>query len=394
MRIIVAHTIYQQRGGEETVFESEVDLLRKNGHEVFTYVRRNDELTSIPAPIAAAETIWSREAARAIADLVKTTQAELVHFHNTFLRISPSAYYAAKERGAAVVQTLHNYRLLCPVATFVRDGKRCEDCVGKTPPWPSIIHACWRGSRVQTAIVASMLTTHRLLGTWTKKVDRFITLSEFSRQKFIQGGMQPEKIAVKPNFVSRTSREPTKPGNYALFAGRLSVEKGILQLLEAWKHIGTIPLKIVGDGPLRDNVIREITRFQQAEWLGYQVNKQVFQFMANAYLLVFPTIRPEGLGLSGLEALSVGLPVIAPRLGVMEVMIQDGVTGLLFEPNNPKDLAAKVKWAFDHPAEMQKMRKACLLAYEERWSPEKNYETLIKIYEQALLQAGQVHSHR
>ncbi len=216
-------------------------------------------------------------------------------------------------------------------------------------------------------------------------VDQYITISEFSRQKFIKGGLPAEKISVKPNFVAPTVLPANHLGDYVLYAGRLSVEKGVMPLLEAWEHIDSVPLKIAGDGPLREQVLSAAARKpEQIEWVGQQTNQQVQHLMTQALLVVFPSLQPEGLGLAGLEALAVGVPVVAQRLGIMGEMIEDGKTGLLFEPNNAKDLARKIQWAFEHRLEMEKMRKACLATYEERWSPKRNYETLMAIYKKAL----------
>ena len=392
MRIIVAHNTYQQAGGEDTSFNSEVDLLRQHGHEVFTYLRHNSELEQIPALNAAIETVWSRESVKAIGDLIDSTQAELVHFHNTLTRISPAAYYAAKAKGAAVVQTLHNYRLLCPVATFSRIGKQpCEDCLGKTPPWPSIFHACWRSSRPQTAVVASMLTVHRLLGTWSNKVDRYIALTEFARQKFIEGGLPGKKISVKPNFVSE-NKKARSAKNFALYVGRLASEKGIQTLLAAWKQIQNLPLKIAGDVPQQALVTDSAKRSANIEWLGRLSADEVQGMMANASFLIFPSILYEGMPMTIIEAFAAGLPVIASRRGVMQEMITDGETGLLFESNTPLDLAEKVNWAHQHKREMEQMREACLSVYAQKWTPEKNYKLLIDIYQKALYESRQSHN--
>ena len=383
MRIIVAHNVYQLAGGEDIVFASEVDLLRKNGHDVFTYVRDNAELANMPPITAALETVWSGRAVKEIGEIIDATRAELVHFHNTLTRISPSAYYAAKAKGAAVVQTLHNYRLLCPAATFSREGKRpCEDCLGKTLPWPSVLHACWRSSRAQTAVLASMLAMHRALGTWTKQVDLYIALSEFARRQFIEGGIPAEKITVKPNFV-RKGYKSASLGSYAVYVGRLAVDKGIEFMLNAWEKTTGVSLKIAGDGPLRDLVKNAALNSSQIEWLGQLTQDKVRGLMAKAYCLIFPSIWYEGMPMTILEAFACGLPVIAPRLGVMQEMIADGESGLLYEPGNQEDLAAKVAWAFVHRREMEKMQRECLSVFTERWTPEKNYEMLMEIYEQA-----------
>ena len=231
MRILQIHTHYQQPGGEDTVFEAERALLERYGHEVITFVEDNARLNVINPFKAAVDTVWSREAQRNIRKLIEQSRPDVVHFHNTFLRISPAAYYVVKEMGLPVVQTLHNYRLICPGSLLMRDGRVCEDCLGRMIPWRGVIHSCWRNSRSGTAIVAMMLVVHRLLKTWIKQVDVYIALTKFARQKFIEGGLPGEKIVVKPNFVYPDPGEGEHKGNFALFVGRLSVEKGGRTLL-------------------------------------------------------------------------------------------------------------------------------------------------------------------
>jgi glycosyltransferase involved in cell wall biosynthesis len=241
MRILLIHNRYRQPGGEDAVFEAEKALLESHGHEVITFVEDNARLEGVNPLKVAVNAIWSREAQRNIRKLIEQTRPDVVHFHNTFLRISPAAYYTVKDLGLPVVQTLHNYRLICPGALLMRDGKVCEDCLRKIVPWPGVVHGCWRNSRSGTMVVAAMLTFHNVLRTWENQVDVYIALTEFARKKFVQGGLPEEKIVVKPNFVHPDPGDGEHKGNFALFVGRLSAEKGIRTMLSAWRVLKSVP---------------------------------------------------------------------------------------------------------------------------------------------------------
>jgi len=381
--VLIVHNFYQQPGGEDAVFRAEADLLRSRGHEAVAFVEDNARLNGVNPLKAAVDAVWSREAKRHIRRLIKENKPDVAHFHNTFLRISPAAYYACREAGVPVVQTLPNYRLVCPGALLMRDGRVCEDCLGQAVPWPGVVHGCWRGSRMQTAVVAGMLTFHRLLKTWQEQVDVYIALTEFARRKFIEGGLPAKKIVVKPNFVHPDPGEREAPGRYALFVGRLSPEKGLGTLLKAWRSLKGIPLKVVGDGPLREQVQGVATGDGSVKVLGRRSNEEVIALMKGAHCLVFPSECYENFPMSVAEAFACGVPVIASRLGAMAEIVEDGRTGLLFEPGNAEDLAEKVAWAWAHPREMAEMGREARREYEQKYTAEKNYEMLMAIYERA-----------
>lgn len=392
MRILLVHNSYQQRGGEDEVFARERDLLQSTGHGVVKYIRGNHEIREYGMWNRAGlslRTVWAWDSVIEIRDLLKRERPEVAHFHNTLPLISPAAYYACAEAGVPVVQTLHNYRLLCPAATFLRKGKICESCLGRSFPWPGVVHGCYRGSRPATAAVAAMLATHRAIGTWREKVDVYIALSEFARRKFIEGGLPAEKIVVKPNFVACDFAPKTESGNYALFVGRLSVEKGPQLLSTAWRNMRErIPLRIVGGGPLLESLSREIkdSSLQEIELAGQRTPEEVRSLMLGARFLVFPSECFETFGMAIAEAFACGLPVITARLGSMAEIVQDGVTGLHFEAGNAADLAAKVEWAWNHPRELARVGRAARAEYEAKYTAERNYSRLMDIYRQALEQ--------
>ena len=255
MKVLLVHNSYQQPGGEDRVFALEADMLRAHGHEVFVYQAHNDDVKDRNPLSLFADTIWNRKAYYKIRDLIRRERPQILHAHNTFPLISPAVFHAAELERVPVVQTLHNFRLLCPSATFFRAGRVCEDCVKTVIPWPRRAARLLSRQRAASTATAAMLTIHRVLQTWEKKIALYISLSDFARSKFIEGGLPAEKVVIKPNFIHPDPGLGRGDGGYALFLGRLTPEKGISTLLEAWSRLGkTFPLEIAGDGPLAPQV--------------------------------------------------------------------------------------------------------------------------------------------
>ncbi|MFZ5576454.1 MAG: glycosyltransferase family 4 protein [Pseudomonadota bacterium] len=382
-RVLVVHNAYQHRGGEDTVVEAEIALLRIHGHEVETYFRSNDDVRGMSAPALARQTVWSSRTVSELEALLQRFRPSVIHVHNTFPLVSPSLYWAAARAGIPVVQTLHNFRLLCLNALFLREGKVCEDCMGRLP-WRGVARACYRGSRAASAALASMLTLHRVLGTYQSKVARYIALNEFCRAKFIEGGLPAGRVVVKPNFVDFPAPEPG-PRAGLLFVGRLSAEKGIATLAAAMATLTGASLRVAGDGPeatLLDGVPGVLR-------LGSLPGDAVRAEMARATALVVPSIWYENFPRTIVEAFACGLPVIASRLGALADIVTDGETGLLFEPGDPRDLAAKLAWAQANPERMAEMGRRARAQYEAEFSVEVNYRRLIAIYAEAVAEAGQ-----
>jgi glycosyltransferase involved in cell wall biosynthesis len=388
LRVLLVHNHYQQPGGEDRVFAAEGRLLETQGHRVSRYTVHNDQVKDL-APLALAKaTVWNKTTWQELHTLIQGIRPEIVHLHNTFPLISPAAYYACQAANVPVVQTLHNYRLICPNALFLREGRVCEDCMGKTPPWPGILHACYRSSRAQTAVTVGMLTYHRWRKTWQEHVQVYLALTEFSRQKFIEGGLPPDRIVVKPNFVDPDpgEQEDDEAGMYALFVGRLSVEKGVDTLLKAWQRVGEIPLKIIGDGPLLDRaagIARQENR-SSIEFLGRLDHSEALACTKRARFLILPSVCYENLPTAILEAFACGVPAVVSRTGAMAEIVSDGRTGLHFEAGDPEDLAAKVEWAWTHPLVTMEMGKEARLEYESKYTAEQNYHQLMAIYQAAV----------
>jgi glycosyltransferase involved in cell wall biosynthesis len=385
MNILTVHNYYQHQGGEEQVFQSESELLEENGHQVWRYTLTNDRIGEMSSLSLLGKTLWNHQVYGELRSLIRKEQIQIAHFHNTFPLISPSAYYACKAEGIPVIQTCHNYRLLCANGMFLREGKVCEDCLGKLIPVPSIQHKCYRNSQTASAGVAAMLTTHRLAKTWNRQVDKYIALTEFARQKLIQGGISPQKIVVKPNFVNPDPGFGDGSGGYALFVGRLSQEKGIDLLLSAWEQIGnTFPLKIVGDGPLADRVEAAANSSLGIDWVGRKSMEEVYTLMKDAAFLVFPSRWYEGFPRTIIESFAVGTPVIAANLGSMSTLITPQQTGLHFQAGNVEDLVAKVMWAGNNLEYMTQLRQKTRAEFLAKYTTEDNYRTLLEIYLQSV----------
>jgi glycosyltransferase involved in cell wall biosynthesis len=383
MKLLLLHNYYQQPGGEDVVFEGEGKLLEEHGHIVLRYTVHNETVRLVPQLTLARNTIWNPVVYREVQGLLSRERPDIMHVHNTFPVLSPAVYYAARAAAVPVVQTLHNYRLLCPAATFYRAGQVCEDCLHARAPTASIQHRCYRGSRPASAAVAAMLTVHRALGTWTGAVDLFIALSDFARDKLTEGGLPATKIIVKPNFTADPGI-PAARGEYALFVGRLADEKGIHTLLKAWETLGAVlPLKVIGDGPRAEAV--EIASRTRAglEWLGRQTSADVVAAMAGARFLVFPSVWYEAFPLTIIEAYAVGVPVIASALGTMTSLVKHRHTGLHFRPGDAADLIDQVRWAMSHPDAMAAMGRQARREYEAHYTPERNHELLMGAYELA-----------
>jgi glycosyltransferase involved in cell wall biosynthesis len=390
MKILLVHNSYQQSGGEDAVVAAEAQLLQAHGHDIVSYFRFNDELrggSRLGKVSAGVNTIWSSGSYSEIRDLLAHKKPQIAHFHNTFPLISPAAYFACQDAGIPVVQTLHNYRLLCPGATLFRNGKVCEDCLGRRIAWPAVLNSCYRDSAAATAATAAMLAVHHVLQTWQEKVDIYIALSDFSRNKFVQGGFPAERMVVKRNAVSSDPAPKDGQGHYALYVGRLTEEKGAHFLTSAWNSLDAeVPLMIAGDGPMRRVVDTEISQRQlkNVEVLGRLAPAEIIVWMRDARFLIFPSLWFEGFPMTIAEAFACGLPVIVSRLGAMAEIVEDHRTGLHFTPGDAEDLAAKVQWAWTHPAEMMEMGRAARAEYEAKYNAEENYRQLMSIYERAL----------
>lgn len=385
MKALLVHNYYQQPGGEDRVFAAEAALLEARGHPVIRYTRRNDRLKGTPSLILAGVTLWNGAVYREARALIRRERPGVVHCHNIFPLISPSIYDAARAEGVPVVQTLHNYRLLCPNAIFFRAGRVCEDCQSRLFCWPAVVHACYRKSRTASGVVALMLAAHRLRRTWRDGVDVYIACSQFVREKVTRRLLPADKVAFKPNFLHAVPRPAGGPRDYALFVGRLSPEKGVETLLAAWKRMeGKAPLKIAGDGPLAPRVMEAAGQVGGVEWLGRRTAGEIEALMRGAAFLLFPSEWYENSPVVICEAFAAGTPVVASEIGAVAELVEAGRTGLHFRPGDADDLAAKAAWAWAHPERMQEMGLEARREYERKYTAEQSYRALMAIYEKAM----------
>ena len=383
MRILQVHNYYRQRGGEDQSAEQDYELLSKNGYDVKAYTRCNQEIRENNLILKTGlffTPTWSCKTYKEITQILKSYKPDIVHVQNSFPLVSPSIYYACHANNVPVVQTLHNYRMFCANGLFLRNGTVCELCLNKSL-LNAIRYRCYRNSMIQTISVVLMLVLHRLLKTWQNKIDGYIALSDFSRNKYIEGCIPENKLHLHHNFQYGNPMVDEKRENYVVFVGRLSVEKGVTTLLEAFSFVKDIHLKIIGEGPLSSWISEFIKnkRMLNVELLGYKLHTEVMMYIKKARLLVIPSLFYETFGRTIIEAYSVGVPVIASRLGAMAELVQDSKTGYLFTPGNPTDLVDKIHLALDN----NKWKDLSITArkvFEEKYNENFALTSLINIY--------------
>lgn len=386
MKILACHNYYQSRGGEDISFDVDVEMLRSYGHEVETFTRHNDDLQQQSRWRTARHAFWNHEAEAEVRRLIARERPDVLHCNNLFPQISPSIYRPANEAGIPVVQAIRNYRLFCPAGTLYRDGRVCTDCVGKSFAYPAVLHGCYRDSRPGSAVLAGMNAYHRYQGTWTERVDAFFTPSETARTACADAHFPTERMHVRTNFVYPDLGPGEGRGRYAIFAGRLSREKGTDTLTEAWlDHDVKMPLKIVGGGDAQ-RLTRIAEQDARIEVLGWQPVEKVLELIGEAACLIFTSRWYETFGRSIAEAFSRGTPVVASDLGAMRELIRHEQTGYLFPPGDAAGLARQVERVaaeLDDQASREAMRKRCREEYLSRFTRLRSYQQLLTVYEAA-----------
>jgi glycosyltransferase involved in cell wall biosynthesis len=378
LRILILHSRYRSgsASGENRVVEDEARLLTEAGHHVEVFAPGLGRPSGLDLFSAGLGTIWSRRAVDHVTTLVSRSRPDIVHCHNLFPALSPAVIRAIHGVGP-VVMTLHNYRFQCLPATFFRDGRVCEDCLGRTP-WPGVLHRCYQSSFAASAALASSLVLHKGVGTF-RKISLYIAISEFVRRKHIEGGLSPDRIIVKPHFAWRVKRREG-PGTYFLFLGRLSAEKGVDTLLHAWKQTQA-KLLVVGDGPERGR-LRALAP-AGVEFRGTVEPDEVSALLRHARALVVPSRWYEGAGRVVLEAYAAGVPVLASRIGALPEVVEDGVTGLLLPPADRDSWALAAERILDD-SESERMGEAAWRSWQVRFSPEKGLHDIENSYQSVL----------
>lgn len=385
MKVLLCHNYYRSSApsGEDSVFRNERDMLQRNETDTFLFERYNDDInesTLIRKVKLAIKSAWSTETYNDLTTLIKKTRPDIAHFHNTFPLISPSAYAACHDAGIPVVQTLHNFRFICPGAQLQRNGHICEECIDHSL-LPALLHRCYRKSFSATAAVVWMLQFNRLRKNYQQLVDCYIALTQFAADRLISGGLPKEHIVVKPNFLLNTPEIGQGGGGYAVYTGRLSEEKGLRTLLRAWKNVEGLQLKILGDGPLKDELV-DATKDMCAEieFLGFCDQEKVRKIVSKAEFQIVPSEWYEGLPMVVLEAYALGTPVIASRIGSLDSIVEDGITGAKFTAGDATDLASTVNSLWMDKHALINFRSKVRKVFDGKYTETRNYGMLMEIY--------------
>lgn len=395
MKILLIHNKYQQAGGEDAVVFNEGELLSKNGHCVEQMFFDNNTIKSWTYRLLyGIQAAYNLGSARAIQKKIDYFSPHVIHVHNFTPLVSPSVFFVANKNKIPIIVTLHNYRLLCPSATLFYNNSIYEKSIHTFFPWDAVRKGVYRNSVLETAALAFITTVHNTLGTWRNRVDRYITLTSFAKDKFKNSSLSiaDEKLVVKPNFVENKGRGESSRKNFFLFVGRLTEEKGIRTLLKACEK-SNFKLTIIGDGPLRKLVEDSALINNNITYLGHQSSEIVLHSLKSCKALLFPSIWYEGFPITILEAFSTGTVVVASKLGGMAEIIQDHVNGLHFEAGNADDLVRKISEISEH-AELSKIiEENAYATYLKYYTPQKNYEQLTAIYNEAIAQKTKKYEH-
>lgn len=387
-KVLMVHNFYQIGGGEHTVFKNEVEMLREKGHEVVEYTRSNDELkkSKLKLLLLPFTTIWSFKTYREVKKIIGDQNIDIVHCHNTFPLISPSVYYAARKKKTPVVQTIHNFRFLCPGAIFYRDGKICEECREKNSFKPALKHKCYRNSKLQTFVVTAMLTIHRKLGTY-KKIN-YIFLTEFNKKKFERLiDVNENNVFVKPNFVNKfqvnnQSVYKNERKKVFVFASRLEENKGIKYLVSKWNDMPQeYQLHIYGTGPLKDYVKENSNKRNNIKFYGFKSQETIFNDLKTACGMIFPSLWYEGFPMIIAESMAIGCPVISTNIGNEGDIVNASQGGITFESDSDESFKKAIKKCID---ENDRLRLNSEKFYKEVLEKNKNYEYLNNIYEKLI----------
>lgn len=385
MKVLLCHNFYQQAGGEDESFADEARVLESHGHEVLRYTRESAAIGGMRPWTVARAAVWNRDTYAEVRELIARERPDVVHCTNIFPLISPAVYGAAHHERVAVVQALRNYRFICPGALLFRDGGVCEACLHKRVAWPAVVHGCYRDSRLFSAALMTILAVHRARDGWAGNIDMYFAPSHFTRRKYVEAGLPADRIAVSPNFVHPDPGLGGGSGDYAVFVGRLSHEKGLETLLAAWRHASPhARLLIVGDGPEAEKVKEAVARGPRVEWLGRQPSPEVLRLIGEAACLIMPSVTYETFGRTIVEAFSRGTPVVVSGIGAMAELVEDGRTGFHARAGDAADLADKIGRILSLSAhDRQRMRDAARQEYLQKYTAGSSYERLMGVYAQA-----------
>ncbi len=390
MNILQVHNRYKIIGGEWTVLEQEYELLKKHHNIDQLIVENNEELKSLFRRFKLIfDTHYNRNAKNLMAKKLSSGNYDVMHVHNFFPLLSPSIFEAAREAGIPSVMSLHNFRLIHPNGLMYHKGKIDERSL-QGSAYQCVWDGVYRNSKLQTAVTAHMIEYHRKRKTWQRMPSAFIALSEFSKEKFVQGGLPEDRIFIKPNFLTDPLDEfddlqiSENKQNRFLYVGRLSNEKGIRDLIDCWmENSMDSRLEIAGDGPLKKELEKKTKNRKNISWLGQQSKKEILRLLSESKGLIFPTRCYEGQPLILLEAMSMGCPVITSRIGNPKNIIQHGENGLHFSPGNRREMYNQLLYLVRNSSVRMEMSRNARKSYLEHYTPDHNYRRLMDIYEQA-----------
>ncbi|WP_410621608.1 glycosyltransferase [Amycolatopsis sp. cmx-8-4] len=387
MKVLVVHNRYrsEQPSGENNVVDAEVSLLAEGGHKVSLFERRSDDIAQMPLPRKATVPLmipWNPAVRKELAARLRASRPDVVHIHNTFPLLSPSVVAACADAGVPAVATLHNYTMVCPPGTLHRDGHICTECVGGSP-LPAVKHGCYRGSSAATVPMAASMVANRR--RWWTGVSRFFCISAAQRDLLVSAGMPGERMAVKHNFVADHGVRRTGDGKHVLFLGRVTEEKGVGLLMRAWDQLGGalgVPLVIAGTGPMQDEVATWAASRPAVSYVGLQNKAECRALTADAVAVVAPSTWLEAFGLVVVEAMAAGVPTVAAAHGAFPELVEDGVTGLLHQPNDATSLADRLREVTGD--RNQEMGDAARVRYEKDFTPAVGLDRLISGYQAAI----------
>ena len=375
MRILIAHSRLLVMSGDNRVVQDEAELLRQAGHDARTWTPSAEGAHGAELAAVAARAVWSRHAAREVRRRIRDQGTQVVHVHNLYPNLSPTVIRAAAAEGVPLVMTLHNYRLAsCLPASLLRDGRVCEDCLGRVP-WRGVVHRCYRESVLGSAVMATSLTLHRAVRSYGG-VARFLAVSSFVKAKHVEAGLPAERITVKPNFA--WDAEPRNAfGDSFVYVGRLHAEKGVDTLTQAWRTApGT--LVVAGEGPEAGRLRSRAP--QTVEFTGYVPAPDVDRLLRGARAALVPSRWYEAAPRVILEAFARGVPVVASDIGALPELVKDGVNGLLVPADDPLAWAEAARRLQDDDL-VRRLGEGARRTWAERFSPERGLEELESAYE-------------
>ena len=387
MNVLLIHNYYQNPGGEDKVFKNEYNLLKSNNVNVSKFIVNNNEIELNNKFMVGINSIWSFYYYKKLSKILKSNNYHIVHVHNTHAKLSPSIYYACKNYGIPVILTLHNYRICCPKATLFRKNNVCELCVKRHFPYHGIYYKCYHNSILHSIILSLSIAFHKKIGTYRQTINHYIALTNFSRNIFVKAGIPRKKISVKPNFIVSDSSFSKRNKKYFLFIGRITKEKGIKTLLRTWALNKDYPLKIVGDGDLKEYVKHEIKQksLKNVEYIGHISSEDtIIKLLRNSYCLIVPSLWYEGFPMTIVESFNTGTPVIASNIGSLSEIVQHKNNGLLFMPDDAHDLSLKVKWAWNNENYINLYSINARKEYEKKYTSQENFNQLMAIYNKVI----------